>query len=81
MRCYVESRSDLPRSGLGAIERSEHASFSVADGAVSEADGAGGGQYARKFARAKSRHGRDGASRGEKAVALQRDGVVQVVTR
>jgi len=42
----------------GAVERREQAGFDVADGAVSEADGAGGGQTAQTLANAKSRRWR-----------------------
>ena len=43
----------LPRSGLCAAECSEQAGVEVADGAVSEADGAGGGQHAPRLGKAK----------------------------
>ena len=61
----------LPRSGLRANEHSEPAmSFpGVADGAASEAGGAGGGQHAPRPAKSKSRRWRDGDSRREKSVA------------
>jgi hypothetical protein len=41
-----------------AVERREQAGFEVADEAVSESDGAGGGQTAQTFAKAKSRRWR-----------------------
>jgi hypothetical protein len=53
----------------GAIERREQAGFDVADGAVSEADGAGGGQHAQTLAKAKSRRWRDGGKGTREAVA------------
>jgi len=43
----------LPRSGLCGDERSEQAGVEVADGAASEAGGAGGGQYAPKLGKTK----------------------------
>ena len=53
----------------GAVERREQAGFDVADGAVSEADGAGGGQSAQTLAKGKSRRWRDGGKRTRVAVA------------
>lgn len=70
----------LPRSGLCGVERSEQAGVEVADGAVSEADGAGGGQYAPKPAKRKSRRWRDGDSRRDKASGAA-SGVVEHPTR
>jgi hypothetical protein len=72
----------LPRSGLRVVERSEpNRSFhGVADGAVSEADGAGGGQYARAYAKRKSRRWRDGDSRRDKASGVA-SGVAEHPTR
>ena len=57
----------LPRSGLCGVERSEQAGVEAADGAVSEADGAGGGQHAPRPGKTKSRRWRDGDSRSGKA--------------
>lgn len=72
----------LPRSGRCAVEHSEPIeSFpNVADGAVSEADGADGGQTARTFAKGKSRRWRDGDSRRDKASGAA-SGVVEHPTR
>lgn len=70
----------LPRSGLRVVERSEPLGFDVADEAVSEADGAGGGQYAPKPAKCKSRRWRDGDSRSDKAGGAA-SGVVEHPTR
>jgi hypothetical protein len=72
----------LPRSGLCAVEHSEPIrSFSgVADEAVSEADGAGGGQSAPKPAKRKSRRWRDGYSWSDKASGAA-SGVVEHPTR
>jgi hypothetical protein len=68
MRCYVESLAIYP--GLaGPVERCEQAGFDVADGAVSEADGAGGGQTAQTLANAKSRRWQDGGKGVREAVA------------
>lgn len=60
---------DLLPAGLGAIEHCEQARVGVADGAASAAGGAGGGQYATKPAKGKSRRWRDGGSGRDKAVA------------
>jgi len=72
----------LPRSGLGAVEHSEPIrSFpDVADEAVSVADGAGGGQYARTYAKRKSRRRRDGDCRSDKASGAA-SGAVEHPTR
>jgi len=53
----------------GTVERREQTGFDVADGAVSKADGACGGQYARTLAKAKSRRWRDGGKGTREAVA------------
>jgi hypothetical protein len=47
---------------------------------MSEADGAGGGQYAKKPGQSKSRRWRDGDSRRDKASG-EASGAVQDVTR
>ncbi len=72
----------LPRSGLCAVEHSEPIrSFpSIADEAVSEADGAGGGPSAPTPAKRKSRRWRDGDSRRDKASGAA-SGVVEHPTR
>ena len=71
---------DLPPAGLGAIEHSEQAGVEVADGAVSEAGGADGGQYATMPGKAKSRRWRDGDSGRDKASGVA-SGVVEHPTR
>ncbi len=53
----------------GAVEYREQAGFEVADEAVSEADGAGGGQSTQTLARGKSRRWWDGGKGTRKAVA------------
>ncbi len=77
MRSTVEH---LPWSGLRAVEQREPPGFDVADETVSEADGAGGGQHARKLAKTKSRRWRDGDSRRGKASGAA-SGVVEHPTR